>query len=263
MTSVWKLIIQIALGALAAALLALVPITHASAQSLIESFFGELDRAIRGPERPAERMPAPAAAPSHAFAEPLGELGRHLDRPVPSATRGEWNPAKAFCVRTCDGHYFPVRAHAGMSVAQACSAFCPASQTRIYSGDTIDYAVARDGSRYRELPNAYVYRRQLVAGCTCNGRDAFGLAPIDAASDPTLRPGDVIATPHGLVAFTGGKDNSVNFTPVQSYSRFPQSIRAQLSALRVTPVSPTAATPLPQQPPALRLGLGYLHSVQR
>jgi len=261
MTSVRKLIIQIALGALAAALLALVPITHASAQSLIESFFGELDRAIRGPERPVERMPAPAT-PARAFAEPLGDLGRHLDRPAPSATRAEWNPAKAFCVRTCDGHYFPLRAHAGMSVAQACSAFCPASQTRIYSGGTIDYAVARDGSRYRDLPRAYAYRRQLVAGCTCNGRDAFGLAQIDAASDPTLRPGDVVATPNGLVAFTGAKDNSVNFTPVQSYSRFPQSIRAQLSALRVTPQDAPVATPV-QPPPALRLGLGYLQSVQR
>ena len=36
-----------------------------------------------------------------------------------------------------------------------------------------------------------------------NGRDAFGLAPYDMTSDPTLRPGDVVATKDGFQAFGG------------------------------------------------------------
>ena len=249
-----KLIIQVAVGALAAALLMLAPLAPASAQNLFESFFGELGRALGG----AGRAPEPGPVPAPAFAEPLGNLGRA----APPSLRIETGPAKAFCVRTCDGHYFPVRAHAGLSVAEACHTFCPASETRIYSGGNIDYAVAHDGSRYRDLPNAYAYRKLLVAGCTCNGRDVFGLAHIDVANDPTLRPGDVVATRNGLMAFTGRTDKVANFTPVSSYGRFSKGLRAQLSALRVTPPAqqPPDAVPVMLRP---SVGLDLLRSAQR
>ena len=252
MTSARKLIIQIAVGLAAAALLMLAPLTPASAQNLFESFFSELGRALRGSERVPDRAPAPA------FAEPRGDFGRAAPRSLPIET----GPSKAFCVRTCDGHYFPVRAHAGMSVAQACQSFCPASQTRIYSGGSIDYAMARDGSRYRDLPNAYAYRKQLVAGCTCNGHDAFGLAHIDATTDPTLRPGDVVATRNGLMAFTGRTGTVANFTPVNSYSHFSKSLRQQLSELRVTPPSQQWPSAAPVGIPVSARDL-HLRSAQR
>src|ERR1700751_1067590 len=102
---------------------------------------------------------------------------------------------QAYCVRLCDGRYFPLQPHPTASPAQLCSAFCPASQTRIFRGSPIENAVGPDGGRYAELKNAFVYRKQLVAGCTCNGKDAFGLVTLDAANDPTLRPGDAGATP--------------------------------------------------------------------
>ena len=41
-------------------------------------------------------------------------------------------------MRLCDGRYFPIQRHAGLSPAQACSSFCPASATKIYSGSTIE-----------------------------------------------------------------------------------------------------------------------------
>jgi hypothetical protein len=148
-------------------------------------------------------------------------------------------------VRTCDGHFFQVRAQPGMSAAAACHAFCPASQTRLYSGSNIDYAVARDGSRYADLDTAYVYRQHLVAGCTCNGRNVFGLAHIDPATDPTLRPGDVVATKNGLMAFTGVKngehDKAAGFTPAASYRGFSSSYRAMLSAMKIA--APGAGAP--------------------
>jgi hypothetical protein len=256
MTSARKLIIQVAAGAIAATLLALVPLTPASAQDLFQSFFGELGRALRGQDR--AREPEPIAVPASAFAEPFGNFGRAAPRSLPIET----GPATAFCVRTCDGHYFPVRAQPGLSVAEACHAFCPASETRIYSGGSIDYAVARDGRPYRDLANAYLYRKHLVAGCTCNGRDAFGLAHIEAAGDPTLRPGDVVATKDGLVAFTGRADKTANFTPIESYPHFSKSDREQLSALRVTPPSQQwpNATPVTLPPSASAL---HLRSAQR
>jgi hypothetical protein len=96
---------------------------------------------------------------------------------------------QAFCVRLCDGRYFPLQPHPTASPSQLCSAFCPASQTRIFRGNEIQTAVGPDGGRYPELKNAYLYRKTLVAGCTCNGKDSGGLV--------TLRPGDTVATPEG------------------------------------------------------------------
>lgn len=224
-----------AAGVLIAGLLTLGLPAPASAQGLFESIFNGLSRALGAPVR--ERRPI------HAYAEPV----EHFERAInPPSVHVETGPAKAFCVRTCDGQYFPVRAHAGMSAAEACRAFCPASQTRLYSGSTIDYATARDGSRYASLDTAYAYRRHVVAGCTCNGRNQFGLAHVDVTTDPTLRPGDVVATRNGLVAFTGRKTGTAEFTPAASYPHFSRSYRDQLAAMQIMPpgLSPPPATPV-------------------
>jgi hypothetical protein len=138
-------------------------------------------------------------------------------------------------VRICDGRYFPVQSRPGMSAAQTCETFCPASETRLYAGTNIDYAIARDGSRYASMQNAYVYRKHVVAGCTCSGRDPFGLAHIDVKDDPTLRRGDVVVTREGLVAFTGDRNQRAGFTPVQSYPGFSRRYRETLSDIRIMP----------------------------
>jgi hypothetical protein len=84
--------------------------------------------------------------------------------------------------------------HANATPVQLCNAFCPAAKTQVFNGSEIDHAVAPTGARYADLENAFVYRQKLIPDCTCNGRDAFGLAKIDVASDPTLKPGDIVAT---------------------------------------------------------------------
>jgi hypothetical protein len=123
-----------------------------------------------------------------------------------------------FCVRLCDGRYFPIQRLAGATPVQTCSAFCPAAKTRIFTGSEISHASASDGARYASLENAFVYRQKIVPGCTCNGRDAFGLAPVDVANDPTLRAGDMVATQGGLQKFTGSpaRQEGAGFTPAQA-----------------------------------------------
>ena len=68
------------------------------------------------------------------------------------------------------------------------------NSSRPTRGSQIDHAYAGNGARYADLNNAFVYRKKIVDGCTCSGRDSFGVARIDVASDPTLRPGDIVAT---------------------------------------------------------------------
>jgi hypothetical protein len=108
----------------------------------------------------------------------------------------------AFCVRSCDGKYFPLMRGAA-SPTQLCQAFCPASPTKIFFGSNIDSAYAATGERYADSENAFAYRKALRADCTCNGQNPAGLAPVDLAMDGSLRSGDVLATADGNVAYSG------------------------------------------------------------
>jgi hypothetical protein len=190
----------------------------------LDSLFGGFVRRLRPPEPPSLPQMSP-----NALVSPQAPDGGEPLRP-----HAEGGPRSAYCVRTCDGHYFPVHAQPGMSAAQMCSTFCPASQTRLYAGGGIDYAAANDGSRYRDLPNAYLYRKQLVQGCTCNGKDAFGLARIDINDDPTLARGDIVATKQGL-AVVSGRDSShnVEFTALANSRAISQRERENLAGTRI------------------------------
>jgi hypothetical protein len=146
-------------------------------------------------------------------------------------------PPKAFCVRLCDGYNFPIAHHANATPVELCEAMCPGSRTSIFQGPVIDDAYSEQGTRYGDLANAFVYRQHLVPDCTCNGKDGFGLASIDAENDPTLQPGDVVATASGLMAYTPGRsrrgDAVVNFTPIDHYSGLSGELRHHLATVSV------------------------------
>ena len=210
-----KRIARLSAGILAAGVL----LTASPAQAgLFERLFGGFGHGFHAPRLP----------------DAIREFAPPSDRPERIDPRDiDTGPRTAFCVRSCDGHYFPVISHPGFSAAEACHAFCPASKTQLFTGGKIDDAVASDGKRYADMPNAFAYRQHLVAGCTCNGHDAFGLAHIDAAHDPTLKPGDVVATKNGMQAFTGREGKEARFTPAQTYARFSRQYRAQLSSMDI------------------------------
>jgi hypothetical protein len=121
----------------------------------------------------------------------------------------------AFCVRVCDGHHFPLEQMVKGSAAETCRASCPYSRTKVFFGAEIGSAVAPDGQHYASLDTAFLYRKQLVANCTCNGKDAFGLAPFDVRKDPTLHTGDLVSTKDGIAAYTGNSAQGPIFTPVK------------------------------------------------
>jgi hypothetical protein len=145
---------------------------------------------------------------------PFGNEGEQFIR---GDVRPRYGGGQAYCVRTCDGRYFPLPAADNQSRAATCSNLCPASDTKIvYGSGGIDNAATENGKPYSELPNAFRYRNELVAGCTCNGKDPIGLASVKIEDDPTLRKGDIVAGENGLLVAGRGADKrgaSLNFSP--------------------------------------------------
>jgi Protein of unknown function (DUF2865) len=177
------------------------------------------------------------APPPQSYAEPPPPgLGRVAPAPLsPESVRqgdGSTGHVVAYCVRLCDGEHFPLEHMANATPVETCRAMCPASKTKVFFGSEIGSATAKDGAHYADLDTAFVYRKQLVAGCTCNGRNAFGLAPFDLSSDPTLRPGDIVATKDGLESYTGKSGTADAFTPVD-----PDSVADELNSV-TTHVAP-------------------------
>jgi uncharacterized protein DUF2865 len=183
---------------IAIAMLALAMPAPAHAQGLFDFLFGTRRSA---PQQPT--TPSPYADPTDPQHVDPGERGSSIG-----------GPSVAYCVRMCDGHYFPIQRNANVSPVETCNSFCPTAPTKVYSGSSISTAVSVDGRRYAELPNAFAYRDKVASNCTCNGKTAFGLANIDVASDPTLKSGDIVATKDGLAQFNGGRRGYGEFTPI-------------------------------------------------
>jgi len=193
----------------------------AQARDFFTSFFNaSFDNPAASQQRPQPSMALP-------FASPGGDL---FGSPAePARPRVSYGGGQAYCVRTCDGRYFPITAADGQSRAASCNNFCPASETKVVYGSSIDHAATENGKPYSELPNAFRYRNEIVAGCTCNGKDQIGLAPVRIEDDPTLRKGDIVAGANGLVVAARASDRrgaSLNFSPASAslrakYQRMP------------------------------------------
>jgi hypothetical protein len=206
----------LAVGAVTLCALAFVP-AAAQAEDFLSALFGAFGGGRQ--HAPLPSMPLPFANegdPSAAAPE--------------SRPRISYSGGQAYCVRTCDGRYFPISASDNQTKAASCNSFCPASETKVVYGGNIDNAVTEAGKPYSELPNAFRYRNEIVAGCTCNGKDQFGLAPVKIENDPTLRKGDIVAGGGGLMVAGRGADKrgvSLNLSPAS------QSLRARYQGVPV------------------------------
>jgi hypothetical protein len=199
-----------AVFAVASVGLALTPPAHA--EDFFSALFGGFGR------RPAPQIQMPFA-------------NEDVSRYEQPRQRASYGGGTAYCVRGCDGRYFPAQGNDSESKAQSCKSFCPTSETSLVYGSNIDNATTDNGKSYSELPNAFRYRNEIVAGCTCNGKDPVGLAQVKAEDDPTLRKGDIVASAEGLVVANRNANDrrgvAMNFSPL------PESVRARFRQVPV------------------------------
>ena len=86
----------------------------------------------------------------------------------------DYSKYRTLCVRTCDGFYFPIGDNVGRERlhqdARTCSARCDGEAKLFYyptNGGSVDTMVDMGGRPYAQMPNAFLYRKTLVQGCTC------------------------------------------------------------------------------------------------
>lgn len=104
--------------------------------------------------------------------------------PVPVAIGRVSGNFRTMCVRTCDGYYFPISNSVPQSSferdQQACQAMCPGSPVELHihrmpGQEAEDMVSASTGQRYRDLANAFVYRKKAIRStpaCSCNRANA-------------------------------------------------------------------------------------------
>jgi hypothetical protein len=172
-------------------------------------------------------------------------------------------PRRGVCVRLCDGYFFPTGALSGEgdlnAQEAACSGLCPDAPTQLFvqpaGSDKIEDAVSPTGAPYTALPVAFSHRLSTDRTCSCHRHpgETFALA-----NDPTLRSGDSIMTPKGIMVFrgTGRVPYALaDFTTLAKAS-MPRDKRALLAAIEraALPAMPRQSVSWLAAPPKDKLG---------
>jgi Protein of unknown function (DUF2865) len=152
---------------------------------------------------------AARAAGAQGFFEAL--LGGNGTIISPNGNGAPVGTYRTVCVRTCDGFYFPISYSTVPgrfpTDAEACQRLCPGAQVSLYTyhnpGEEIDQAVSVDGAPYTALPNAFRYRKELLAGCFCRKPGETWAQALNSADDAsTLESGDIVVTDKNEKALT-------------------------------------------------------------
>ena len=118
------------------------------------------------------------------------------------------------CVRACDGYYFPISYSTVPSRfaddARSCQRLCPAAEAELYSfrnpGEDMEQAISVSGQPYTALPNAFRYRKEIIAGCSCRRPGQSWADALKNADDSsTLASGDIVVTDQNAKALSQPK----------------------------------------------------------
>ena len=187
--------------------------------------------------------------PDGVFAQPKTGLGtgivnalaRQLDASVETSASPEGTTVSKchfldYCVRTCDGYYFPLSSMGTIvEDTDACQAACPGTRTEVYErkgSDEIEDAVSLKGNPYSSLATAFSYRSRLTPTCSCKVERKRGFAAF--FEDATLVQGDIVVTEKGVYVFAGANRfpyRESDFVPLSKARGMPRKIETYLAEI--------------------------------
>jgi hypothetical protein len=253
---------------------------EARAQSFLDGLFGIFSSG-NASKKPSAPPPAAAAPAVTRIMPPPGGYSRggtfSYEDGEDYDTWERRGAYRAVCVRLCDGYYWPIsNSVPGGSLhraARQCASSCD-GEARLYyqSSASSDPETLVDlaGRRYRDLPNALLYRKRLIDGCTCKpmpwtaaeaarhrgyaadqaealmlagagkGRDGRPSAEVIAGGDKELGPP---AAAHGEVVGQAASDQVAN--PDDSADAETLAEHAPAATVAVPPTSAEAVKPVP------------------
>src|SRR5215470_14034739 len=164
---------------------------------------------------------------------------------------------RTLCVRTCDGYYFPISYSTSPARfaedEQTCQKLCPAAEAVLYShrnpGEDVAQAVASNGRVYKDLANAFRYRREFVASCSCKQPGQTWAEALGQTKDSTIERGDIVVTEDRAKALSQPRTENPN--------------RNTSTARKPPGSAPTAASPDAPDPapPAIEPGKRTVRTV--
>jgi len=185
---------------------------------------------------------------------PSGFFDALLGGTILNSGSGEGAPSGTYhtvCVRSCDGYYFPISYSTVPSRfpddERACQRLCPAAEAVLYAfrnpGEDMEQAVSTSGQSYTALPNAFRYRKEVIAGCSCRRPgQSWADALKDADDSSTLESGDIVVTDQKAKALS---------QPPQAAAAKPSKAGASQPDPNASPSPPPAnatASDSPKQP---------------
>jgi hypothetical protein len=148
---------------------------------------------------------------------------------------------KTLCVRTCDGYYYPISFSASAAKfaedEQTCRATCPNAEVALYSvrvGEDVRQAMSLNGRPYTELPNAFRYRQQFDASCSCRRAGQSWADAMGQSKDNTVERGDIVVNEERAKAMSQPK------TDPRAARPRPPGADPTAAPGNATPASPTA-----------------------
>jgi hypothetical protein len=124
-------------------------------------------------------------------AAPLGDLGPQ------SGTY------RTVCARSCDGFYFPISFATVpgrfSDDERTCKSLCPAAEASLFTyrnpGEDMNQAVSINGQPYPSSPNAFRYRQEFNASCSCKAAGQTWSEALKGVDDRgSVEQGDIIVT---------------------------------------------------------------------
>jgi hypothetical protein len=155
---------------------------------------------------------------------------------------------RTLCVRTCDGYYFPISFSTSQTRfaedEQTCQRLCPATEAVLYShrnpGEDVAQAVNSGGRVYKDLANAFRYRREFVASCSCKQAGQTWAEALGQIKDSTIERGDIVVSEDRAKALSLPRVEGANRTS-RGEARKPS---ANVPAAAAPPDAPEAKPPV-------------------